>query len=63
MHLDADNLDVAHFGGFLVNHSDAVQRDTKLIFARAGRDVLMRMRIDIRIHSHCNRRACFFCSR
>ena len=63
MHLHANDLDVAHFGGLLVNGSDAIQRDTELIFARTGRDVLVRMRIDIGIHAHRNRRACFFCTR
>ena len=63
MHLDANHLDVAHFGGLLVNRSDAIQRDAELIFARTGRDILVRMRIDIGIHAQCNRRARFFYAR
>ena len=63
MHLHANNLDVAHFGGALVNVGDAIQRDTELIFARTGRDVFVRMRIDIGIDAQCDRRARFFCTR
>ena len=57
VHLHADDIDVAHSGGALVNGLDAIERDAELVFARTGGDVLVRVRIDIGIHAQRNWRA------
>ena len=62
MHLHADNLNVAHFRRAFVNRSDLVQCDAELVFLGAGRDVMMRMRVDIRVDAQCDWRAHFLCA-
>ena len=60
MHLDADDLDVAHFRGALVNCRRLAEGDPKFILVRSGGDVFVGVRIDVRIDAQANRRAQLF---
>ena len=54
MHLNADDVDVAHFRGALIHRRKLAKRDTELVLARAGRDIFVRVRIDVGIGAQCN---------
>src|SRR5439155_5455989 len=60
VHLDADDIDIAHSGGALVNGLDVIERDAELVFARTGGDVIVGARIDIGIHTQRDRRTQIF---
>ena len=60
MHLHADDLDVAQFRCALVNCGKLVKRDAKLVLARAGRNVFVRVRIDIGVSTQSDRRTQIF---
>ncbi len=63
VHLRANDLHVAHFRGPIVNCASTFERDAELILVRTGRDVFVRVRIDIGIHSQSDRRARVFVRR
>ena len=54
MHLHADDLYIAHFCCALVNRRKLVKRDAELVLARASRNVLVRVRIDIGVGTQSN---------
>ena len=57
MHLDSANPDIRKPRGFFVDGRDAMQGDTKLVFAASGRDIAVGAGIHVGIYSHGNRRA------
>ena len=62
VHLHADNLDVAHSGCAFINRADLIQCDAEFVLLGAGRDVLMRVRVDIRVDAQCDWRAHVLCA-
>ena len=62
VHLHADNLNVAHSGRAFINRPYLIQCDAELVLLGTGRDVLMRMRVDIRVDAQCDWRAHFLCA-
>src|ERR1700745_1074862 len=62
MHLHANNLNVAHFCSSPVNRSNLIERNAELVLTRAGRDVLVRMWIYVRVDAQGNRCADSLCA-
>src|SRR5207249_10390737 len=56
----SSDLPGRHFARPLVNFRAPFERNAELVLAPASGDVLMRLRLDIRIHSKGNRRALVF---
>src|SRR2546428_11638741 len=57
VHLDANDFDVPHFCGALTDCRGLTERDAEFVLMRSGRDVFVRVRIDIGIDPQRDRSA------
>ncbi len=55
MHVDAGDFDTGQLGGMRIDGASAFPGNAELVFLLAGRDLRMRLRIDVRIDAEGDR--------